>query len=61
VLNELAQALGDRRNRQEALPAGERRVVTVRELQTPNEVTIHPLGKLGVKQTVVPLKSHARH
>src|SRR5262249_50066951 len=55
VLNELAQALADPRNWQEALPVGERKVVTVRELQTPNEVTIHPLGKFGVKQTVVPL------
>jgi hypothetical protein len=55
VLNKLAQALGDRRNWQEALPVGERRVVTVRELSAPNEVTIHPLGKVGVKQTVVPL------
>jgi hypothetical protein len=55
VLNELAQALADPRNWQEALPTGERRVVTVREMQTPNEVRIHPLGKIGVKQTVVPL------
>jgi hypothetical protein len=55
VLNELAQALSDRRNWQDALPVGERRVVTVRELQGPNEVRIHPLGKIGVKQTVVPL------
>ena len=55
VLNELAAALGDRRNWQEALPAGQRRVATVRELPVPNEVRIHPLGKFGVKQTVVPL------
>jgi hypothetical protein len=55
VLNELAQALGDRRNWQEVLPVGERRVVSVWELQALNEVTIHPLGKIGVKQTVVPL------
>ena len=55
VLNELAAALGDRRNWQEALPVGQRRVATVRELPVPNEVRIHPLGKFGVKQTVVPL------
>jgi hypothetical protein len=55
VLNELTQALSDRRNWQEALPVGERRVVTVRELPAPDEVRIHPLGKVGVKQTVVPL------
>ena len=55
VLNELAAALADRRNWQEALPAGQRRVATVRELPVPNEVRIHPLGKFGVKQTVVPL------
>jgi hypothetical protein len=55
VLGELAAALGDRRNWQEALPVGQRRVATVRELPVPNEVRIHPLGKFGVKQTVVPL------
>jgi hypothetical protein len=55
VVGELAQVLADPRNWQEALPTGERRVVTVREMQTPNEVRIHPLGKIGVKQTVVPL------
>ena len=38
-----------------ALPVGQRRVATVRELPVPNEVRIHPLGKFGVKQTVVPL------
>jgi hypothetical protein len=55
VLDQLVQALGDRRNWQEVLPVGERRVVSVRELPALNEVTIHPLGKIGVKQTVVPL------
>jgi len=55
VLGELAAALGDGRNWQEALPVGQRRVATVRELPVPNEVRIHPLGKFGVKQTVVPL------
>jgi hypothetical protein len=55
VLNELAQALADPRNWQEVLPTGERRIVIVRELQTPSEVRIHPLGNFGVKQTVVPL------
>jgi hypothetical protein len=55
VLGELAAALSDQRNWQEALPVGQRRVATTRELVTPNEVRIHPLGKFGVKQTVVPL------
>ena len=55
VLEQLMHALGDRRNWQEVLPVGERRVVSVQELQALNEVTIHPLGKIGVKQTVVPL------
>jgi Family of unknown function (DUF6603) len=55
VLGELAAALGDPRNWQEALPDGQRRVATVRELPLPNEVRIHPLGRFGVKQTVVPL------
>ncbi|HEY5892687.1 MAG TPA: DUF6603 domain-containing protein [Chthoniobacterales bacterium] len=55
VLGELVAALGDRRNWQEALPVGQRRVATVRELPVPNEVRIHPLGKFGVKQTIVPL------
>jgi len=55
VLNELAQALADRRNWEGALPTGARRVVTVRQTKTTDDVTIHPLGKLGVKQTVVPL------
>ena len=55
VLGELAAALGDPRNWQAALPPGQRRVVTTRELLRPNEVRIHPLGKFGVQQTVVPL------
>lgn len=55
VLNELAAALGDARNWQETLPTGQRRVATVRELPAANEVRVHPLGRFGVKQTVVPL------
>src|SRR4029453_11488281 len=55
VLGELAAALGDPRNWQEALPDGQRRVATVRELPLPNEVRIHPLGRFGVKQKVGPL------
>ena len=45
----------NRRNWEEALPTGQRRVATVRELVTADEVRAHPLGKFGVKQTVVPL------
>jgi hypothetical protein len=55
VLGELATALGDRRNWEEALPVGQRRVVTVREVVTTNEVRVHPLGRFGVKQSIVPL------
>lgn len=55
VLNELAVALGDARNWQETLPTGQRRVATVRELPAANEIRVHPLGRFGVKQTVVPL------
>ncbi|MBA3713517.1 MAG: hypothetical protein H0W76_13875 [Pyrinomonadaceae bacterium] len=55
VLNELSLALGDARNWAGTLPDGERRLVSVREMPTASEVAIHPLGKLAVKQTVVPL------
>ncbi|HEX9001279.1 MAG TPA: DUF6603 domain-containing protein [Blastocatellia bacterium] len=55
VMNELTVALGDPRNWAGTLPDGVRRMVGVRELQVAGETAVHPLGKLAVKQTVVPL------
>ncbi len=55
VLNLLTAALADPRNWQEVLPGGERRVGSIRELPIPGEARIHPLGRFGVKQTIVPL------
>lgn len=55
VLEKLTAALGDARNWGGQLADGERRLVTLRERRVENEVALHPLGTLSVKQGVVPL------
>jgi hypothetical protein len=55
VMERLKPALADARNWGGQLPDGERRLVSLRERQGPGEIALHPLGKLSVKQSVVPL------
>jgi Family of unknown function (DUF6603) len=56
AFEELKKALSDARNWGGELPAGERRMVSLREVTLPNDhVAIHPLGSVSVKQTVAPL------
>jgi hypothetical protein len=55
VMDRLKPALADARNWGGQLPDGERRLVSLRERQVPGEIALHPLGKLSVKQSVVPL------
>jgi hypothetical protein len=56
VLPRLKEALGNPGNWVGQLPAGQRAMVTLRERARPaNEVLLHPLGTLTVKQSVVPL------
>jgi hypothetical protein len=51
----LRAALGERANWTAALTAAEQRLVTLREGGRANELTIHPLSHLAVRQSVVPL------
>jgi hypothetical protein len=56
VLPRLKEALGHPGNWVSHLPAGQRPMVTLRPRQeVANEVALHPLGTLTVKQNVVPL------
>jgi hypothetical protein len=54
-LPELLQALGDRRNWSAQLPTAGAMLVTLRELPATDEVLVHPLGRLSVRQRVLPL------
>jgi hypothetical protein len=61
VMERLTAALADARNWGGQLPEGDGQLVTLRERQLPKdvalqEVALHPLGKLSVKQSVVPLE-----
>lgn len=55
VMERLRPALADAHNWGGKLPDGAGRLVTLRERARPEEVPLHPLGKLSFKQTVVPL------
>jgi hypothetical protein len=56
VLPRLKEALGNPGNWVAELPAGQRPMVTLREKpRAANEVLLHPLGTLTVKQSIVPL------
>jgi len=55
VMQQLKVALSDSRNWSGQLAEGERRMVTLREAQPADQIALHPLGKLSVKQNVVPL------
>ncbi len=55
VMPQLAAALRDSRNWTGQLPDGDRRMVTLRESASPDQVALHPIGRLSVKQDVVPL------
>jgi hypothetical protein len=56
VMEKLRAALDDPRNWGGQLAEGARRMVSVRGGQDANEIALHPLGRLSVKQTVVPLE-----
>ncbi len=55
VMARLLPALADARNWGGQLPESDRRVVTLRERHLAGEIALHPLGRLTVKQSVVPL------
>jgi hypothetical protein len=55
VLGLLVGALSDNRNWAAFLPAGEASLTTMREILAPDELVVHPLATLGVRQTIVPL------
>jgi hypothetical protein len=56
VMPRLREALGNGGNWESALPGGQRNLVTMRRVAAgANEVQLHPLGRLRVKQQVVPL------
>ena len=61
VLNELAAALADRRNWQEALPAGQRRVATVRELPVPERSEDPSARKVRRQTDGRAVEPHPRH
>lgn len=56
VAEQLSVALNDARNWSGQLAEGERRLVTLREAAAPDQISLHPLGRLSVKQNVVPLE-----
>lgn len=56
VLPLLKVALDDPRNWSGQLAEGERRMVTLRDRQASGQIALHPLGKLAVQQTIVPLE-----
>jgi hypothetical protein len=55
VTEQLLTALNDRRNWGGQLSESDRGIVTLRETATEEAIFLHPLGRLSVKQTVVPL------
>jgi hypothetical protein len=55
VTEQLVVALNDARNWSGQLPAAASRLVSLRPSAADGVVAMHPLGQLGVKQTVVPL------
>lgn len=55
VMEHLVAALQESQNWSGQLPENVRRLVTVRERQSAQQIVFHPLGRLGVKQKVVPL------
>jgi len=58
VLPQLKEALGNPGNWVEQLPPRQRRLVTLRSRpKLANEVLLHPLGTLTVKQSIVPLNT----
>ena len=56
VMDKLKAALDDPRNWTGQIGDVERAMVTLRQSQTANQIALHPLGKLSVKQTIVPLE-----
>jgi hypothetical protein len=56
VEEQLIIALSDSRNWSGQLAEGERRAVTLREAGAAEQIALHPLGRLSVKQSVVPLE-----
>jgi hypothetical protein len=54
-LPELIAALADRRNWNAQVPVASAMLVTLRDLPPTQEVLLHPLGELAVRQRVVPL------
>jgi hypothetical protein len=55
VMEKLKAALQESRNWTGQLAEGDRRAVTLRENPNPDQVALHPLGRISVKQTIVPL------
>lgn len=55
VLAELRKAVSDRRNWSAQLPSDGHALVTLRKIAVSNEVLVHPLGELTIRQKVVPL------
>jgi hypothetical protein len=55
VMPELIAALQDPRNWTGQLAENDRRMVTLRDSSTPDQIAVHPIGRLSVKQSVVPL------
>jgi hypothetical protein len=55
VMSHLVTALKNPANWSGQLAENHRRMVTVRELTAPNQIALHPIGRLSVKQDVVPL------
>jgi len=56
VMDKLKVALDDPRSWTGQIGDSERAVVTLRQSQTASQIALHPLGKLSVKQTIVPLE-----
>lgn len=57
IMPELTEALSRPKNWQAQLPEAHEALVSFREIESsPDEVLAHPMGKIGVRQTVVPLE-----
>jgi hypothetical protein len=56
VMDQLRAALDDPRNWTGQIGDVERAMVTLRSSQSATQIALHPLGKLSVKQTIVPLE-----
>jgi len=56
VMDRLKVALGDPRNWSGQLPDSQRRLVSIADTDSNGQIGLHPLGKLAVKQNVVPLE-----